>query len=114
MNAYWPGVPVSRPSFAVSYPAATRGSSTHFKIGKDNLWSLDRQGDPLYFRQLKISVTLLQYLENVRYLMGPYVPACAFRSWQHNWTLGSSGARSFHMRGRAFDCGDRTYYETVV
>lgn len=61
-----------------------------------------------------MSVTTLQGLENVRKLMGkPFSPTSAFRSWEGNIEADSTCGRSWHMRGRAFDAGDKIWYDTV-
>lgn len=88
--------------------------SPHFAIG-DNLWDRGEHGG-IHHRQFKLSATTLQSLENTLALADgrDLVPTNAFRSWIHNSELAGSWSRSFHMRGRAFDIGDRSLYEAVT
>lgn len=72
-----------------------------------------------YKYQIKISTTLLQCLENVKYSYGSggmTVPN-AFRSWAKNEELYAAGdnpaIRSFHIRGRAFDANEDALYASV-
>lgn len=39
--------------------------------------------------------------------------SCAFRSWAYNNALSGSGVNSYHMRGRAWDCGTDSLYTDV-
>ena len=89
----------------------TTNLSDHFD--RDEVWS------NIYFayaRQMKIAVLLLESAERVRYYYNNnsamYLD-CAFRSYAYNNELDGSGPRSYHMRGRAWDCSTDALYYSV-
>jgi len=89
----------------------------HFQLGIDNIWSnYNSSSHPDYYHQVKIAQTVLQSMENTRYLMGntPYSPSCVFRSYWENKSLPKSWIWSWHMKGRAMDAGGTTMRDTVI
>ena len=85
--------------------------SDHFD--RDEIWSSTSHG---YARQMKIAATMLESAERVRYYYNNNSSmwlSCAFRSYAYNNSLNGSGARSYHMRGRAWDCDTDALYYSV-
>ncbi|MDQ6422212.1 D-Ala-D-Ala carboxypeptidase family metallohydrolase [Paenibacillus sp. LHD-117] len=89
--------------------------SDNFKVNEVWCTSAYTSGTA-YHRQLKFSVNQLQSLENVRFHYNgnsSMSVSSAFRSWKNNSTTDGSWDRSFHMRGRAFDAGGQSLYNSV-
>lgn len=73
--------------------------------GSDNFSSPDQPGS-----YTQINATLLQMLENARYLAGvPFLITSGYRSDNHNKKVGGA-EHSSHLTGRAVDISCRTSY----
>lgn len=94
----------------------TTNLAPHFKVSE--LYS--KGSSTSDYKQIKIAVSLLSSLESVRHYYRNDTSlsvACAFRGWLYNRSLSGSWAKSFHMRGRAYDIdhdhGGSTLYNNV-